>query len=116
MTARRAARTSHIALAILVSELLDLDDPKSVAHIAESSGLHHLTVAAILRAFRAARVARIAEWGRDCRGRGNVPLWALGAGRNAPRPPRLDRNEIRRTRRALARQARSTAELAQVLA
>lgn len=95
---KRAVKTSHIAFAELISTLLAVPQ-SSIAELADASGLHKLTVGFIMRTLRTRHAAYIGGYGTDSRGRHNIPLWSLGNKKDAPRPPRADRNAVRRRAR-----------------
>lgn len=60
--------------------------PKTVAQMAEMTGLSHESVRRWLRVLNAEGEVHIGSYTKDERGRLFTPQWVLGAGDNAPRP------------------------------
>lgn len=100
----------------MVSLLRAMAEPKCMAELTAETGMAHQTVLRGLKYLRESGMARIAEWERRDMGGAPVAFFALGMGRDAPRPKpngqtlnrqkywagRTARNGILRVVRALA--------------
>lgn len=83
----------------------------SCADLAEMTGLHLVTVYQYTREIHAAGVAHIALYEPDARGRHNIKVFKLGAGKDAKKP-RLSG----RARQARCREKKDAIKLAHVMA
>lgn len=102
MTERKQVRLSHITFALVLEELMS--GPCTAMHLAEHSGMGHRYVRRLLRTMREKKLAHIASWEKDSRGRQVVMVFALGHGRDAPRRTK-SREAVNRDYRNKAAQA-----------
>ena len=88
----------------LVSMIKELCEGATKAELEQASGLHTNTIYRWLRAMRAQKVVYIQGWERDARGCNMIPVYKLGDGFDAKRPPRmtpLERTHAYRRRKKL---------------
>lgn len=77
---RNNSQTMHLMTMALVQQ------PRSVAQLAEIANLSPEAVRFWLRKLKSAGGARISGYAQDARGRQFSPLWSLEGGADAPRP------------------------------
>lgn len=107
---KKQVKLNALLSAIMLSALMD--SSSSAAHLSEVSGLHITCVWRWLRALRSKGVVHVCGWDMDTSGRRSIALYALGRGKDVPRPKttpkqRLEskkaRNKVRRVASRFAR-------------
>lgn len=61
--------------------------------VSEHSGLAYNTCRKLIRALHRRKLLRVALWGEDSAGRKRIPVWLMGSGPDAARPPRMTEDE-----------------------
>lgn len=95
---------NQIKTRALVSMIKELYDGATKAELERASGLHHNTIYRWMRTMRAQRIVYVQGWERDSRGCNMIPVYKLGDGFDAKRPPRipsLERTRAYRRRKKL---------------
>lgn len=100
--AKGQVRLSHVTFTLVLEELVS--GPCSAQTLAEHSGMLPKTVRLLMRTMRKKKLAHIAGYDKDTRGRVNVTLYGFGHGRDAKRKPK-DRAQVQREYRQKAARA-----------
>lgn len=98
----KQVRLNHLTFTLLLEELLS--GPTTVPSLVEHCGMSHRYICQLLRTMHAKKVVHVSGWEKDSIGRVGVKVFALGAGKDAPRPrkPRAEVNRDYRMREARA--------------
>ena len=80
---RRIIKINAISQARLIALLLE--GIYTCRELAEETGLHYVTVLQYTRELHRAGAAHIARWEKDERGRDNLKIYRIGAGKDARR-------------------------------
>ena len=95
---------NQIKTRALVSMIKELYEGATKAELEQASGLHHNTIYRWMRTMRAQKIVYVQGWERDSRGCNMIPVYKLGDGFDAKRPPRmtpLERTHAYRRRKKL---------------
>lgn len=95
---------NQIKTRALVSMIKELYEGATKAELERVSGLHTNTIYRWMRTMRAQKIVYVQGWERDARGCNMVPVYKLGEGRDAKRPPSmtpLERTHAYRRRKKL---------------
>jgi len=78
---------NHKNVAMFIKALLTA--PMNLHQIAEFTGMHYDTIHKLMKTLKNENLVHICDWGRDCLGRAQRPVYSLGAGENVARPPKV---------------------------
>ena len=79
--------SNHKNVARFIKALLTA--PMSRYEIADYTGMHYDTVQRLLKVLKEENVVHIIKWDRDTVGRHQIPIFSLGEGMDAEKPPRI---------------------------
>lgn len=91
-------RLNALSAALLTRAMMD--GPSNISEMCEACGLYRKTVQEYIRALRKVKAVHVADWEQDRLGRFVVPSFALGEGKDKPRPPRRVGTVAHRRQRA----------------
>lgn len=94
MTKAPKAKLNALYFALMLREFQR--GPCTATEIADATGYARKTMVAILRTMHDQSVLHIAEWEAAADGRTKLPVYALGDGKDTPRPAPLSRAERNR--------------------
>jgi hypothetical protein len=92
-------RLSYLTFAMLLEEMMS--GPCTARHLSEHTGMGHRYMCRLIDALHTKKLVHIAGWDKDSLGRSGVRVYALGAGKDAPRKTK-PREEVNRAYRAKA--------------
>ena len=82
---------NHKKVAIFIKALLTA--PMTRYQLAEFTGMHYDTIQRLVKTLKDENVVHIVQWSRDSLGRHQNPVYSLGEGVDAVKPPRIPANE-----------------------
>jgi hypothetical protein len=82
---------NHKKVAMFIKALLSA--PMTRYQIAEFTGMHYDTIQRLVKTLKDENVVHICQWNRDALGRHQNPVYSLGEGMDAERPPRVSVKE-----------------------
>ena len=95
---------NQIKTRALIAMIKELYEGATKAELEQASGLHHNTIYRWTRMMRAQRIVYVQGWERDSRGCNMIPVYKLGDGFDAKRPPhmtQLERTQAYRRRKKI---------------
>lgn len=78
-------KLNAVMFTLMLEDLMD--GPSTAQELAEHTGMSILTVQRTLRVMHRRGVIRISGWNEDTRGAWTIRAFALGRGKDAPKPP-----------------------------
>lgn len=82
---------NHKNVAMFIKALLTA--PMTRYQLADFTGMHYDTIQRLVKTLKEENVVHICQWNRDAIGRHQNPVYSLGDGMDAERPPRIPANE-----------------------
>ena len=82
---------NHRNVAMFIKALLTA--PMTRHQLTEFTGMHYDTVQRLVKTLKEENVVHICQWSRDSLGRHQNPVYSLGEGLDAEKPPRVPANE-----------------------
>ena len=83
--------SNHRNIAMFIKALLTA--PMTRYELASFTGMHYDTVQRLLKVLKDENVVHICDWNRDDLGRHQSPVFSLGGGEDAEKPPRIPATE-----------------------
>jgi hypothetical protein len=83
--------SNHMNIARFIKALLTA--PMTRYQLADFTGMHYDTIQRLVKTLKDENVVHICQWNRDALGRHQNPVYSLGGGLDAEKPPRISANE-----------------------
>ena len=83
--------SNHKNIARFIKALLTA--PMTRYQLADFTGMHYDTIQRLVKTLKEENVVHICQWSRDSLGRHQNPVYSLGEGMDAERPPRVSMKE-----------------------
>ena len=83
--------SNHKNIAKFIKALLTA--PMTRYQLADFTGMHYDTIQRLVKTLKDENVVHICQWSRDSLGRHQNPVYSLGEGMDAERPPRVSMKE-----------------------
>jgi hypothetical protein len=83
--------SNHKNIARFIKALLTA--PMTRYQLADFTGMHYDTIQRLVKTLKEENVVHICQWNRDALGRHQNPVYSLGGGVDAEKPPRIPANE-----------------------
>jgi hypothetical protein len=81
---------NHKNIARFIKALLTA--PMTRYQLADFTGMHYDTIQRLVKTLKEENVVHICQWNRDALGRHQNPVYSLGEGMDAEKPPRIPAN------------------------
>jgi hypothetical protein len=82
--------SNHKNIARFIKALLTA--PMTRYQLADFTGMHYDTIQRLVKTLKEENVVHICQWSRDSLGRHQNPVYSLGEGMDAEKPPRISAN------------------------